>query len=126
MKGSPMASKARIVTTIVSFALGLLSVAAGIPKIMQMPQELGFLSSIGLSGVGVSVLGVVQLLGGIMLLWSRTRLAGAVLAGLALLVSSIAIFGSGDPTFGLISLLPFIVALVLVLVELKGANRHGS
>lgn len=120
-----MAQKAKIATNIVAYLLGVLNIAAGVPKIMQMPQELGFLSSIGLSGLGVSTLGVVQLLGGIMLFWSKTRLAGAVLASLALLVSSIAIFIGGNSTFGLISLLPFVVALIIVFVELKGVRRNG-
>lgn len=112
-----MASKAQTVTRIAAYALALLSVAAGIPKIMQMPQELGFLSSIGLTGIGVSVLGAAQLAGGIMLLLSRTRLAGAVLAGLSLLISSVAIFASGNSTFAMVSLVPFLVAVVLIYVE---------
>ena len=121
-----MASKAQTVTRITAYALALLCVAAGIPKIMQMPQELGFLSSIGLTAIGVSVLGVVQLAGGILLLWSRSRLAGALLAALALIVSSAAIFASGNSTFGLVSLLPLVVAIIVIYIELKGARRNSA
>jgi len=121
-----MASKVQILTRIMAYALGLLSVAAGIPKILQMPQELGFLNSIGLSGIAVSILGVVQLAGGIMLFWSQSRLVGALLAGLALLVSSVAIFSSGDSGFGLISLLPIVVSIIVIYVELKGARRTAT
>lgn len=120
-----MGSKKQVVTTIIAYALGLLSIAAGIPKIMQMPQELGFLSSIGFSGIAVSILGVVQLLGGAMLFWSRTRLAGALLAGLAMLVSSVAIFAGGDATFGMISLLPFVVALVIAYMEARKLRQNA-
>lgn len=118
-----MASKVQIVIRVLAYVLGLLSVAAGIPKIMQMPQELEFLASIGLSGIAVSILGVVQLAGGVMLFLSRTRLAGAVLAALALIVSSAAIFSSGNATFGLISLLPVVVAAIVIYAESKGRRR---
>ena len=121
-----MASKAKVVGRIVVYALALLSIAAGIPKILQMPQELGFLSSIGLSGIAVSLLGALQLAGGVMLFWSRSRLAGALLAGFALLVSSIAIFAGGNSTFGAISLLPFLVSAAVVYFELQRAGRNAA
>ena len=118
-----MATKTQIVIRVIVYLLVLLSFAAGIPKIMQMPQELGFLSAIGLSEIAVSLLGVLQFAGGVLLIWSRTRLAGALLAGLALLVSSVAIFASGSATFGAISLLPVAVALLVVYLELKGPGH---
>ena len=121
-----MVSKAQIVTRVMAFAIGLLSIAAGIPKILQMPQELEFLNSVGLSGIAVSILGVAQLAGGIMLFWSRSRLIGAVLAGLALLVSSVAIFSSGNSGFGLISLLPFAISVLVVYFELKRARGNAD
>ena len=92
--------------TILAYLLALLSVAAAIPKLLQMPQELGFLAAIGFSEIGVCMLGVVQLMGGVLLAVKRWRLAGAILAGLAFLVSSIAIFVAGNTTFGLLSLIP--------------------
>ena len=92
--------------TILAYLLAVLSVAAAIPKLLQMPQELGFLEAIGFSDIGVCMLGAVQLMGGVLLAFSRWRLAGATLAGLAFLVSSIAIFAGGNTTFGLLSLIP--------------------
>ena len=121
-----MASKTQITIRVMAFALGLLSVAAVIPKILQMPQELAFLDSIGLSGIAVSILGGAQLAGGILLFWSRFRLAGALLAGLALFVSSAAIFSSGDSGFGLISLLPIVLSVIVIYAELKVAGRNAA
>lgn len=120
-----MASKTQAFIKVMAFAVGLLSVAAAVPKILQMPQELGFLGSLGLSGITVSALGVVQLAGGILLFLSRFRLIGASLATLALLVSSLAIFASGDSTFGLISTLPLVVSIMLIIFELKAARRQA-
>ncbi|MEM7279219.1 MAG: hypothetical protein AAF385_13950 [Pseudomonadota bacterium] len=95
------------------YALAILSVAAGVPKILQQPQELGFLAALGFSNVAVSALGVVQVLGGLLLFAKKTRLVGAVLAALALGVSSAALFVSGTIKFGLISLLPVVVAVLI-------------
>ncbi len=118
-----MASKSRILSLVLIIVLGLLSIAAGLPKILQMPQELGFLESIGLSAIFVSILGVIQLAGGIFLLWPRFRIAGALLAGFAFAVSSIAIFVNGDAKFGLVSLVPL---LVLVIVIYTHRSRERS
>lgn len=117
-----MNQKVRVIITILIYALAVLSVAAGVPKIMQQPQELGFLSALGLPKLAVSVMGVVQVLGGLLLLASKSRLIGAVLAAFALGVSSAAIFAAGNISFGLISLLPLCVAGLVVFVLLRSGR----
>jgi len=121
-----MESKTHITITVLIYLLAALSAVAGIPKILQMPQELGFLNAIGFSAPAVTALGVVQLIGGVLLLWKRSRLPGAVLAGLALLISAVAIFSGGNTTFGLVSLLPFAVAVVVVFSTLKARQRNDA
>tara|TARA_R110002096_G_scaffold57426_2_gene145612 strand:- start:22712 stop:23080 length:369 start_codon:yes stop_codon:yes gene_type:complete len=116
-----MSSKPHIAIVILSYALAALSIAAGIPKIMQMPQELQFLSSIGLSGILVSVVGAVQVLGGVLLVPLSTRLVGAGVAEMAFIVSSIAIFTSGNTQFGIISLLPIVLLNVILLVHVMNS-----
>jgi len=109
-----MKSKPRIVIAIVIYALAILSAAAGMPKILQLPQELDFLRSVGFSQTGVLMLGLLQLTGGILLFWKKSRLPGAVIASLTFLVSSIAIFSGGNTSFGLLSLLPVAASLIVV------------
>lgn len=121
-----MASKIQIVVRVMVYLLAILSFAAGIPKILQLPQELGFLGALGLSGFVVSILGVVQLAGGMMLLWSRSRVPGALLAGFALLVSSAAIFAGGDAMFGLASLIPILAMAMVIYVELKRVRGNAA
>ena len=121
-----MESKPHVIITVMIYVLATLSAAAGIPKILQLPQELGFLSAIGFSAIAVSVLGVVQLTGGVLLLWKRSRLSWAVLAGLALLVSSFAIFSGGNTKFGLISLLPLAVSIVVIYSTLRVVERGDA
>ena len=120
-----MASKTRILALVLIVAIGVLSIAAGLPKVLQMPQELGFLESIGLTGIAVSILGVVQTAGGMLLLWPRFRNTGALLAGVAFVVSSIAIFAGGDAKFGLVSLLP-VPVLAIVMVTSRNPGSSGA
>ncbi|MEM7283481.1 MAG: hypothetical protein AAF438_17835, partial [Pseudomonadota bacterium] len=87
----------------VTYLLGLLNIAAGIPKIMQMPQELEFLSALGVNGLAVSILGAIQCLGGVLLFLPSLRFTGGVLAGIGLLVSSLALFVGGNTNFALVS-----------------------
>ncbi len=111
---STMKSKLHILVLVLAYALAALSVAAGIPKVLQMPQELGFLSALGFSALAVSILGVTQLGGAVLLLRERTRVAGAVLAGLAILVSSVALYSGGNTSFALVSLVPFTVSIFVL------------
>ncbi|MEL7185664.1 MAG: hypothetical protein AAFN50_04405 [Pseudomonadota bacterium] len=108
-----MSKKTSILIRVIIYVVALLSIAAGVPKVMQMPQELGFLSSLGLQGLAVSALGVVQIAGGVLFAMNQYRLVGAVLAGAAFLVSSIALLVGGNIPFGLFSLLPIAVLLVV-------------
>ena len=119
-----IASRSNFLSVVLIIALGLLSIAAGLPKILQMPQELGFLESIGLSAIVVSILGVIQLVGGIFLLWPSLRFIGALLAGFAFAVSSVAIFVHGDAKFGLVSLVP-LLALIMVIYAQRSRERSS-
>lgn len=112
-----MNNKPHVALTILAYALAALSIAAGIPKIMQMPQELQYLSSIGLGGMLVSVVGVVQVLGGVLMVPLSTRLIGAAVAELAFIVSSVAIFMGGNTQFGIISLVPVVLLNVIIFTQ---------
>lgn len=105
--------KIRIVIRILTYALAALGVAAAAPKILQMPQELEFLKAIGFSAIAVSILGVIQLAGGVLLFSEKSRLPGAMLTALAFLISSVAIFTGGNTKFGLISLLPVVLTIIV-------------
>lgn len=121
-----MSSRPHVAIVILSYALAALSIAAGVPKIMQMPQELQFLSSIGLNGVLVSVVGAVQVLGGVLLVPLKTRLPGAAVAEMAFILSSVAIFMSGNTQFGIISLLPVLLLNVVILAHVMHSARSNK
>ena len=87
---------------------------------MQMPQEIAFFQGqLGFSSNTIVTFGAVQLVGGLMVVFKKTRLAGSILLGLTLFLSSIAIFMSGNIGFGLVSLIPVVMADVVAWFELK-------
>ena len=103
----------------------LLSIAAGLAKVMQAPQEVDFLKSAGLSLTLIVVFGLVQVLGGILLVSQKTRMVGAVLAASAFAVSTILIFMEGDLAFGLFSILPIALAGVIIYQSAKTTHNKS-
>lgn len=91
--------------------LVLMSLAAGVAKMMRMPQELAFLAHLGMDGTAVLILGLIQSAGGLLLIPPKTRRIGAVLAVLALIVSALALFAAGSTSVGLITLFPIAIGV---------------
>jgi hypothetical protein len=95
--------------------LVLMSLVAGFAKIVQMPQELEFLAHLGLGATAVSVVGLVQTAGGMLLLLPKTRLIGAIAAIATLIISSLALFTAGNAAIGLITLFPIAIGVSIIL-----------
>ena len=112
-----MSQKTQLAARIAIIFVAVLSIAAGIPKVLQSGQELAFLSALGFTGSAVAVLGVFQCAGGALLLWPRLLVPASVIAGLALLVSSIALLVGGNVPFGVFSLLPLVFLTVAVAIR---------
>lgn len=104
----------KIVNIVIIAIVALLSIAAGLAKVMQTPQEMEFLQGFGMSSAMIVAFGLVQVLGGVLLVPRKTRLPGAVLATLALVVSTVLIFIAGNLVFGLVSMLPIALACVII------------
>ena len=104
----------KIVNILIIAIIVVLSIAAGLAKVMQTQQEMEFLQGFGLSSALIVAFGLVQILGGVLLVPQKTRLAGAVLATSALVVSTVLIFVGGNLAFGLVSILPIALACVII------------
>ena len=102
--------------------VALLSCAAGIAKIMRVPEELEFLQQFGFSDLAIIVFGIVQLLSGILLLITKTRLIGALTALLAFALSAGLVFASGNIPFALFSLLP-VVATAFISYQFRPSQQ---
>ena len=104
----------KIVNILIVAVIALLSIAAGLAKVMQSQQEMEFLQGVGLSSVLIVAFGLVQISGGVLLVPRKTRMLGAVLATSALVVSTVLIFVGGNLAFGLVSMLPIALASVII------------
>lgn len=91
---------------ILQWILILLSVAAGAAKVLQTPQEVKFFADAGLGLVPLFMLGIVQVLGGLLAPFSNFRLAAFSLIFAGFLASVIVILVTGEFAFAMISLLP--------------------
>ena len=112
----------KIVNILIIAIVALLSIAAGLAKVMQTQQELEFLQGFGLSTAMIVAFGLVQILGGVLLVSPKTRLPGAILAALAFVVSTVLIFVGGNLTFGLVSMLPIALAGVIIYQSARNTN----
>jgi hypothetical protein len=104
----------KTVNIIIIAAIALLSIAAGLAKVMQSPQEIEFLQGLGLSAFLIIIFGLVQIVGGVLIAPNRTRMPGAILVTLGFVVSTVLIFMGGNVTFGLISLIPAALAGMII------------
>ena len=86
----------RIVNSLIVAVVTLLSIAAGLAKVMQAPQEMDFLQGLGLGTGLIMAFGLVQIAGGILLIPTKTRKPGATLVASAFFVSTVLIFFSGN------------------------------
>jgi hypothetical protein len=116
----------KIINILLLTIVVLLSVAAGAAKVMQAPQEMEFLQGFGFSPALIVLFGVVQIIGGILLIPPKTRLPGVILAGLALILSTALIFIGGDMKFGLFSIIPIALIGVIAKSELRKPATQGS
>ena len=91
-----------------------LSLAAAIPKLARLPSEVEFFSSVGLGKGALVMFGALQLAGGVLLVFRRTRLWGSAIAALAFVGSAAMLFSTGQILFGAVSLLPACMACALI------------
>ncbi|MBL4661056.1 MAG: hypothetical protein JKY19_11930 [Alcanivoracaceae bacterium] len=100
----------KIANTIILVLLTLLGISAGVAKLMQMPQEVEFLNNAGLNNTAIILFGVLQVVGGILLIFTKTRKIGALITAIAFAISTVIIFMAGNLAFGFISILPILLA----------------
>ena len=97
----------------------ILSLATGIFKLMQQEADIALFEKIGFNEIGTTILGAIQLVGGILLIMPKTRIWGAYVMIPTFIVASIAVFANGMTVFGVVSVLFIIMALLVVFMEKK-------
>jgi hypothetical protein len=93
--------------------LTLLAVSSGITKILLMPQDVLFFGKYGFSDPLLIAYGSVQLLGGFLLVFTKTRFAGAAIVAVTFLVSLALLLMEGNVP---VSIVTAVATLLLVVV----------
>ena len=110
----------KLFTAIILVLLAVLSIAAGIPKLLEMPQEVDLLHNIGFGGLLVPFLGVVQVIGGVLFVWPKARMVGSTLVFAGFAISCLAVFISGNVAFALLSVVPPVLTVVVTVRVSRG------
>lgn len=104
--------------------LVLLSIAAGVSKILLMEQEARFFAAFGVTDSLLIAFGIFQVLGGLLLAVPRTRLVGAAIVAVTFIISAVLLLLAGS--WG-VAAVTIIAMLLLVLVGRPGTSgpaRH--
>lgn len=106
----------KLIWTIILAILTLLAIASGVGKVALMEQEVEFFGRYGFTDPALMVFGAVQLIGGALLPFKKTRFPGAALVAITFLVSLVVLLMDGNIP---VSIVTAVVTLLLVLVMVQ-------
>lgn len=86
----------KTVSTIILVILIFLAVSAGVTKVALMQQDVDFFGKYGFSDKILIAYGLVQLIGGVMLAFNKTRSVGAAVVAITFLISLVVLLKDGN------------------------------
>ncbi len=86
----------KIISRVVLVVLIFLAVSSGITKVALMQQDVDFFGKYGFSNPILVVYGLVQLIGGVLMMLKRTRLVGAAVVAITFLISLVILLMEGN------------------------------
>jgi len=112
----------KAVSIIILAILTLLAVLSGITKILLVQQDVDFFGKYGFSGPALIAFGLVQLLGGLLLVFTKTRFVGAAIVAVTFLVSLAMLLMDGNIPASILTL----VAILLLGVVMKQSWQSAA
>jgi hypothetical protein len=112
----------KAVSTIILTVLILLASSSGITKILLMQQDVDFFGKYGFSDPILIVYGCVQLIGGLLMVFTKTRFVGAAIVAVTFLISLVVIAMEGNIPVGVAT----VVATLLSGVIMKQSWRPAA
>lgn len=95
----------------------LLSISTGIFKIMQQEADIQLFRALGFNEIMTTILGVIQLAGGVMMIFPKYRKRGALIMIPTFMIASLAVFMNQMWLFGIVSLLFIAMAYIVLKYE---------
>ncbi|MCH7502618.1 MAG: DoxX family protein [Proteobacteria bacterium] len=109
----------KIAYTIILAILTFLAISAGITKVVLMQQDVDFFGRYGFSDPILIAYGVVQLIGGVLLPFNKTRFVGAAIVAITFLVSLVVLLMDGNIPVSIVT----IVMTLLLGVVMKQSRK---
>jgi len=97
----------------------ILSIATGVFKILQQEADILLFEKIGMDAMMTTILGVIQLIGGLFLIPSKTRKIGAIIMILTFILAAIAVFANGMMGFGVVSIIFILMATSVLYMKIQ-------
>lgn len=112
----------KIASIVLLSLLTLLALFSGTTKVLLMPQEVEFFGRYGFTNPILIAFGSAQLIGGILMLLSRTRFAGAAIVASTFLASLVILLMDGNIPVSIVTA----IATLLLVVIMKQSWRSGA
>ena len=106
----------KIAFTIVLAILTFLAISSGTAKVLLMARDVEFFSQFGFSNMMLMLYGAVQLIGGFLLPFSKTRFVGASIVASTFIVSLVVLTMDGNMLFSIVTM-AIILLLGMVMMQ---------
>jgi formate/nitrite transporter FocA (FNT family) len=113
----------KIALNILLGILVFLAISSGTTKILLMQQDVEFFGAYGFTHSILIAYGVIQLFGGVLLAFPKTRIAGAIVVAITFLVSLVVLLIAGNIPVAIITLL-FVGFLGLIIKQSLGSKNN--
>jgi hypothetical protein len=101
----------------------VLSLATGVFKVLQQKADIELFEKIGFGAFGTTLLGLIQIIGGIYLIFPKYRKYGALVMIGTFSIATIAVFVNKMYVFGIVSILFISMALFIYINTLKNEKK---
>ncbi|KAA3645501.1 MAG: hypothetical protein DWQ07_13620 [Chloroflexi bacterium] len=111
----------KIVRTVLLVLLILLSIATGMVKVFGFEEDVEIFANMGFSFTATVIFGIIQVIGGILLIFPQTRKYGAWVMIVTFIIATAGLFISGITAFGVVSILFIVLAALPLLPDNRAA-----
>jgi hypothetical protein len=112
----------KIISTIILVVLVLLAVISGFTKVTLVQQEVEFFERYGFSNPTLVAYGLFQLIGGLMMVFGKTRFAGAAIVAFTFLISLILLLIEGNLPVSAATIVTILLLGVILKQNLKAVS----
>ena len=113
----------KLVSTMILVLLMFLAISSGVTKIALMQQDVDFFGKYGFSNPILIAFGAMQLIGGVLLAFKKTRFSGAAIVTITFLISLVLLLMEGNVP---VSIATIVATLLLGIVMKQSWNAVPS